>query len=147
MLGSLLLLKMTTTERAAQNMLRYADNITCVGNLKNILTWWNKLNTFGPKIGYFPKAKKSQPGKYETAKVYSKTKKDIFKNMISNITCEVKRHPGVIVGTKEYIKEYEIMRVNELVNELKVLSKIKLYPKAAYCTFTSGFRQKSKYII
>ena len=48
---------MTTTERAAQNMLRYADNITCVGNLKNILTWWNKLNTFGPKIGYFPKQK------------------------------------------------------------------------------------------
>ena len=51
--------------------------------MRNILSWWNKLKTFGQKIGYFPKANKSwltvKPEKYETAK-------GIFKDTNLNIT-------------------------------------------------------------
>ena len=48
-----------------------------------MLTWWNKLNTFGPNIGYFPKAKKSwlivELEKYETAKgIFKDTKLNII---------------------------------------------------------------------
>ena len=48
-----------------------------------MLTWWNKLNTFGPNIGYFPKAKKSwlivKLEKYETAKgIFKDTKLNII---------------------------------------------------------------------
>ena len=40
------------------------------------------------------------------------------------------------------------MTVNEWVAELKLLTEIaKLYPQAAYCAFTSGFRQKLNYVI
>ena len=40
------------------------------------------------------------------------------------------------------------MKVNEWVNELKLISKIvKLSPQAAYCAFTSNFRQKLTHII
>ena len=56
-LGSLPLLSITTTDNTKHPA--YADDISCVGKLRNMLTWWNKLNTFGPKLGYFPKANKS----------------------------------------------------------------------------------------
>ena len=116
-----------------------------IGKLRNILTWWNKLNTFGPKMEYFPKANKSwlfvKPEKYETVK-------DIFKDTNLNITNEGKRHPGAVVGTGEFRKKYVIMRINEWVAELKLLTKItKFYPQAVYCTFTPGFRRKLKYVI
>ena len=40
------------------------------------------------------------------------------------------------------------MRVNEWVTELKLLTKIAtFYPQAAYCAFTSGFKQKLNYVI
>ena len=54
-LGSLPLFNITTTDNTKYSA--YANDIICVGKLKHILTWWNKLNTFGPKIGYFPKAR------------------------------------------------------------------------------------------
>ena len=41
-----------------------------------------------------------------------------------NITNEGKRHLGAVVGTEEFRKEYAIMRVNEWVTELKLLSKM-----------------------
>lgn len=56
-LRSLLLLNMTTTD--STKVSTYIDDISCVGKLKNILTWWKILNTFGLKIGYFPKATKN----------------------------------------------------------------------------------------
>ena len=41
-----------------------------------------------------------------------------------NITNRGKRHLGAVVGTEEFRKEYAIMRVNEWVTELKLLSKM-----------------------
>ena len=104
-LGFLPLLNITITDSTKHAA--YADNISCVGKLRNILTRWNKLNTFSPNIGYFPKEK------CETAKV-------IFKDMKLNIINEGKRHLATVVGTKEYREEFMIMRVNEWVSELKL---------------------------
>ena len=56
-LESFPLLNITTTDNT--KYAAYADYISCVGKLRNIITWRNKLNTFGPKIGYFAKANKS----------------------------------------------------------------------------------------
>ena len=61
---------------------------------------------------------------------------------------KVKRDLGAEVGTEEFRKEYVAMRVNKWVDELMLLSKIaKSYPPAAYCAFTSGFREKFNYVI
>ena len=107
-LGSLPLLNMTTTDKTKHAAC--ADDISCVGKLNNILTWWNKLNTFGSKIGYFPKTNKSRlivkPDKYEAAKC-------IFKDTNLSITNEGKRHLDTVVGREEFRKEYVIMRVEE----------------------------------
>ena len=136
-------LNIATTDNA--KYAAYADNISCVAKLRNILTWWNKLNNFSAKIGYFPKANKSwlivKPEKCETAK-------GIFQDTNLNITNEGKKHLGTVVGTEEFRKEYVIMRVNEWKAKLKLLSKIaKPYPQAVDCAFTSGFRQKFNYVI
>ena len=56
-LGSVPLLNITTRDNT--KYAAYPNDMSCVGKLRNILTWWNKLNTFGPKMGYFPKANKS----------------------------------------------------------------------------------------
>ena len=132
-LGSLPATTTGSTKHAA-----YADDIRCVGKLRGILTWWKKLNTFGPKIGYFPKSNKSwlivKPEKYETAI-------GIFKDTNLNITNESKRHLGALVGAEDFRKEYVIMRANKELTKLKLLAKIaKFYPQATYCAFTSSSR-------
>lgn len=57
----------------------YANDISCVGKLKNMLTWWNKLNT----LDTFQKQKKSwlivKLEKYETVKgIFKDTKLNII---------------------------------------------------------------------
>lgn len=85
-----------------------------MGKLRNILAWWNKTNTFGPKIESFPKAKVSwlivNPEKYETAKL-------ILKDTKLNITDIGKRNLGAVVGTKEYKYDQESKRIG---NRIKV---------------------------
>ena len=54
-LGSLPLLNITTTDNTKNAA--YADDISCVGKLKNILSWWNNLNIFGPKKDIFQRQK------------------------------------------------------------------------------------------
>ena len=78
-----LLLSNVTADNTKQAAYANDNDISCVGKLKNMLTWWNKLNTFGPNIGYFPKAKKSwlivKLEKYETAKgIFKDTKLNII---------------------------------------------------------------------
>ena len=70
------------TEQVNTNDTAYAGDKSCIAKIKNI-TWWDKLNTFGPKTRHFAKVKKSwlivKPEKYETAK-------SIFKNTKLTIT-------------------------------------------------------------
>ena len=76
-----------------------------------MITWSNKLNTFGAEIVYFSKKIVTN---YE-ARINSRyeTAKGIFKGTNLNITNEIKRHLGAVVGTNEYRNEYMIMRANE----------------------------------
>ena len=77
-------------------------------------------------------------------KRYKGTAKGIFKDTNLNITNSYNLVKDTLeeVGTVEFRKQHEIMRVNEWVTELKLLIKIaKFYPQARYCAFTSGFRE------
>ena len=117
-LGSLPLLNITTTDHTKYS--DYADDISCVGKLRNILTWWNKLNTFGAKMGYFPKANRSwlivKPEKYETAK-------GIFKDTNLNITNAGKRNLGAAVGYGEVQKGICDYESKEMGSRIKVADK------------------------
>ena len=117
-LRSLPLLNIITTDSKKHDA--YADEISCVRKLRNILTWWNKLYTFSPKTGYFLKTNKSwlivNPEKYETAK-------GIFKDTNLNITNEGKRHLGAAVvtgGVQKGICDHESKRMG---NRIKVTYK------------------------
>ena len=92
-LGSLLLLNITTTDNS--KYATYADDISCVAKLRNILTWWNKLNTFGTKMGYFTKANKPwliiKPEKHETAKGIFK----LYVSIMSRTSLRVNPHSTV----------------------------------------------------
>jgi hypothetical protein len=37
----------------------YADDSSCQGKLASVNGWWNKLNKYGPSVGYFPQGMKS----------------------------------------------------------------------------------------
>ena len=54
-IGSLPLLNTTTTDNT--NHAAHADDISCVGKLRNTLTWYNKLNKFWPQNEIFFKGK------------------------------------------------------------------------------------------
>ena len=36
----------------------FADDAACLGERLPVKNWWDKLNDFGPKYGFFPKASK-----------------------------------------------------------------------------------------
>ena len=121
------LLNMTTTD--STNYATYGDDISYLGILKNVLTWWSKLNAFGPKTGYFSKAKIWQlilkPKKYEKVERNFKDEKD------------------TVAGTKQYRKKicnHESKRMAKCIKVIKVT-----YPQTAYCT--PVLKQKFTYFI
>jgi len=121
----------------------FADDLTGAGSIETLHIWWNKVCEHGPSIGYNPKAEKSwlivKPEKMKLAKA-------TFANSNINITVEGKRHLGAAIGKTEFKAKYIRDIVEDWCMQLRVLSKIALiYPHAAYCAFTSGFRQKFNY--
>ena len=81
-----------------------------------------------------------KPEKYETTKF-------IFKDTSLNISNKGRRDLDAVIGRGEFRKKYVIMRVNEWVTKIKLLTKnTTFYPQASYCAFTSGLRLKFNYI-
>ena len=123
----------------------YADGLSCSGEVQNHRIWWHKISKLDSKIDFFPKENRLwlvvKPEQYHAAR-------DIFKETTLNKTKERQKHLGAVIGRIKYKKEYVISKINELVKELSLLSKSATFnPHAAYCTFTSGYRQKFRYII
>ena len=117
-LGSLLLLNVTKAD--STKYATYTYDISYIGILKDILTWWNKLNTFGLKTGYFLKVKMLRltvkPEKYETAE-------GIFKDAKLNIFNGGKNYLGAVSGTKEYRKEIRNHESKQTTKCIKVTVK------------------------
>ena len=123
----------------------FADDSAAAGKLPDILNWWKNLNDYGPSLGYNPNAGKTW--------LILKNKKDlhraqqIFKNTQINITTEGKKHLGASLGANTFKQEYIQEKVQDWVEQLKVLSQYaKADPHAAYAAFTFGFLQKWKYV-
>ena len=123
----------------------YADDIGAIGKLKALLKWWIKLMNLAPNIGYYPNPEKSwlivKPEKLQLAKA-------MFAGTRINITDQGKKHLGASIGSAAYKKSYLKTKTNEWVSQLTVLSEIaKIYPHAAYCAFTAGFKHKLNYVM
>ena len=129
-----------STETAA-----YADDVTAAGKIIQLRNCWKTLCILGPKFGYYPEASKSWLTVKEKAKQRAFT---VFKNTAVKITTEGQRHLGAIIGSFKYKREYVQNKIDELINEIKVLSMIaKTEPQAAYSYFITAFEHKPSYIM
>ena len=72
----------------------------------------------------------------------------VFKYTANKITTEGQRHLGAVTGSSKYKREYVQNKIDELINEIKVLPMIaKPEPQAAYYCFITAFKQKPSYIM
>ena len=99
----------------------------------------------GPKFGYYPEDSKSWLIVKEKAKQHAFT---VSKDTAIKITTEDQRHLGAVIGSSKYKREYVQNKIDELINEIKVLSMIaKTEPQASYSCFKTTFKHKPSYIM
>ena len=123
----------------------YADDLTVAGPIDQIRIWWNTLCRLGPKFGYFPEGSKSWITVRENAKERAQT---IFDNKKIKITTDGQRHLGAVTGTANFKQNYMKEKINQWIQELRILSKIAWYePQSAYSCFITGFKHKPTYFI
>ena len=123
----------------------YADDFTGAGSITNLLHWWNTLTTLGPLFGYHPKPTKCWL-------IVKPDMKDItlktFENTGINIAEDGKHHLGAVIGTIEYRENYVTQKVNNWLDELKMLCDIaRIEPQAAYSCFVIGYKHKLTHIM
>ena len=123
----------------------YADDYFGAGTIKNLRSWWERLETIGPKYGYKTNARKT----WLIVKVEKeKEARDLFKDTDIQITTEGKRHLGAAIGSKEFKKTYVQEKVTEWIDEVKKISQIaQTEPHAAYTAFTYGLKHKWTYLM
>ena len=97
----------------------YANDLT--EPTDQIRIWWNKLCRLGPKFVYFPEGSKSWIIVRENAKERAQT---IFDNTKIKITTDGQGHLGAVIGTANFKQNYMKEKINQWIQELRILSKI-----------------------
>ena len=139
----LTLLEFSQNEGLRTKGAAYADDITAAGTLRGLRRWWDKLCQIGPNYGYFPNAGKTWIIVKEN---HLPLANEIFKGTGVKITSEGKRHLGAALGSASFRKSFMQEKVDEWVNEIRVLSQIaKTEPQAAYAAFIAGYKHKICY--
>ena len=123
----------------------YADDLTGAGKIDKIKSWWDLIEALGPEIGYHPNARKSflivKPEHYDHAV-------ETFAGTDVIVTKEGQRHLGAVIGTDDFRNQYVNEKVEEWVEEIKILSTIaKTEPHAAYTAFTYGVKHRWNYLM
>ena len=99
----------------------------------------------GPKFGYFPEGSKPWIIVRENAKERAQT---IFDNTKIKITTDGQKHLGAVIGTANFKQNYMKEKINQWIQELRILSKIAWYePQTAYSCFITGFKHKPTYFM
>ena len=114
----------------------YNDDATGAGTCINLRKWWDFNNVLGPKYGYFPKSSKTQlvvkPGFEESAR-------SVFEGTQVHITAGGARHLGAAIGSRKSKEEFITKKVDEWIDEVKVLADIaSTQPHAVYSALTHG---------
>ena len=142
-IGILPLLVLIKADDPALKHVAYADDIGGGSKLVNLRRWWEKVEYFGPLLGYYPKASKSWLVVKEEMLSEAET---LFNGTGINITTEGRKYLGNFVGKRTGEEDYVKELVEDWVNQVEELSKIaKCEPQAAYSAFTAGFKHKMTY--
>ena len=136
---------LSTIAEIEDQMAAFADDITSVGKLVSLRSWWNQITTIGPHFGYYPQPKKSwlivKESEYENAKA-------IFEGTNIQISKDGERHLGAVIGSREYKDQYCTRMVKQWSDELTLLSEIAItQPQSAYACFVGGYQHRFSYFI
>ena len=122
----------------------YADDASAFGSLASIRAWWDRLSTVGPTFGYHANPAKTW---LLTKEQHLDKAKEIFQGSSVNITTHGWPYLGAPLGTSYYIQQFVKEKVNDWIQDLKLLSDIaKAQPHAAYAAFTHGFVHKFSFL-
>ena len=99
--------------------------------------WWEKLNSVGPKFGYYPKPSKTFLIVKDASSI--EKAKEVFGNTGITITTEGERHLGAAIGSEEFRTQYIENKVNNWIKDVEQLSKIAVdEPQLALSAFTKA---------
>ena len=123
----------------------FADDASGAGTISEIKQWWDGLNTLGPDIGYFPNAKKcwiiAKPEKEALVR-------EALKDTVNNVTVEGQRHPGAVIGSRDYLQDYVNEKVTSWVNEVAQLAEFaRAQPQTSYAAYTFGLKHRWTYFL
>jgi len=122
----------------------YADDATASGSLSSLRDWWDSLSSIGPAFGYNANATKTW---LLTKDKHLSRAKSIFHDTHVNITSSGRPHLGAALGSKDFINQFVMDKVNIWNEQLVLLSEIaKSQPHAAYAAFIHGFVHKFSYL-
>ncbi|KAL5261580.1 hypothetical protein ACHWQZ_G007326 [Mnemiopsis leidyi] len=122
----------------------YADDSAGAGKAIAVKEWWEALQKYGPKMGYFPQPEKT------ILIIKDPTKQDFFKSLFPGIkvTAEGHRYLGSFIGTKKATESYVATKVEEWVQDIKDISTAaSSEPQLAYAGFYFGITKKWNYLL
>ena len=115
----------------------YADDSSATGLLQEVKTWWLKLNTFGPKFGYYPKASKSILILKDESLLPKAV--ELFAGYNIQITCEGQRHLGAVFRSEEFRTKYVNEKIQTWVKDVECLARIaNEEPQAALSAYSKA---------
>ena len=125
------------TESTTCHQVWYADDSSAAGKLREIRKWWDVLNEFGPKYGYFPKPSKTililKDPQYLTLA------NDLFAGTGIKFSTSGERHLGAVIGSERYREEYVTTKVKNWIQDVEQLTILaNEEPQLAYSAYTKA---------
>ena len=123
----------------------FADDLTSVGKLHELIEWWKNVLHYGPYLGYYVNESKSW---LIIKEEYIQIAKETFPDYNIKITTNGHRHLGAVVGANENKEVFVIAKLSKWIKQLKILTKFACTePHAAFSGFIHRLRHRYKYFM
>ena len=114
----------------------YADDATGTGTCKDLRVFWDSLQLQGSVYGYHPNAAKTF---LVVKEEHEERARELFQGTEVQITSSGKRHLGAAIGSRTFIEEYVMSKVQKWNDEIETLANIAVtQPHAAYSAYIHG---------
>ena len=133
-LGLMLLLSSIISNNTVKLIhIAFADDLTGVGKIHELIEWWKNVLHYGPYLGYFVNESKSW---LIIKEKYVQIAKETFRDYSIKITTDGHRHLGTIIGSSENKEVFVITKVSEWIKQLEIVAKFACTePHAAFSGF------------
>ena len=144
-LATLPLIKVLQKQHPSVRQAWLADDSAGAGRLKELRKWWDTLCDAGRSYGYFTNCGKTILLVREDL---VSAAKDLFVDTGVQINSTGVRYLGSAVGNESFATTYLAQRVEEWLDELKVLATFaRTEPHAAYAALTHGLGSKYTFLM